>query len=868
MALNLGAVFTELKLQLTNFQQGINKAKSSILSFTNGTTSMFSGLDQGFNKINNGFNSLSGVFFNLKTLLATLGIMKLGKDFITAGMGASRLSKVVDVMAKNLGISKDTIVEWRKELAEANVTGSSANDILSQLMQSGLHTKVEFKKLSLVAKDFAAGTLDPLTGQAMSSKEGLRNLTKAIVTLRPELLESMKIEMNLVKVYGDAAEELGKKVDQLTYEEKQMAMLNEVYRIHERSAKGLYEGTYDTANKALSSIGDAWKTLTENIGMIFEPALQRVFTSFRDMLKGANKWFLDNAKTAEEWGERVAKKGEDLAEVINDAIGKIIQNIKDWIEEQGGFEAAARKVWKVIEKVGKAIADASKWIYDNKELILKLVIAWKAWQAVMAVGTMISGLNDVAKALGLVHKNASLLIPPTPWGIVVAAGAAALYMVNKEVKKYNDELENLRESEKGVVDVLEEKGRKMEDERNASQEKIMAMENEMESLEKLGVEEGNRLERWQELNGKLQEEYQRRDELDGMIEQNTQKLRGWDEQIQQTSETLAENQEWFGMKPILTAAMDGIVDWLTQMNMTVATKLFEMFNAEPPFTEEQLHKFFGMPIGERLEVMKEIFRLAWEQFKLIISNKWEEIKTKTEEKTNEIRDNIRNKLTEIYNNTVSQLVEYIKRWVEWLLDMRQNTLDKFNEIKENIAKILSEALKNAVEWAKNMLEEFKQLPENIKSAVDSGMNGVFSAFSDWLGKMWNKAKEMAKKIGQAISKAFDKDKKHSPSVMDRVEDLVNSVNNTLPKITVPTFSKFISEEMAKIGENWANFVNGDIGIKPMPSTGDISNAWGDFSRDGGQRTPINQVVNIDANVDSGIDLDTLSSRIAFNLKNY
>lgn len=94
----------------------------------------------------------------------------------------------------------------------------------------------------------------------------------------------------------------------------------------------------------------------------------------------------------------------------------------------------------------------------------------------------------------------------------------------------------------------------------------------------------------------------------------------------------------------------------------------------------------------------------------------------------------------------------------------------------------------------------------MKLGIDASLvaiKGLKDAFIKFFSDMFDSAKKIADNIRETISKAFDVNKRNSPSIMDRLHILEDSVNTTLNNIKIPSFSADIS---SSIGE-----LNTDIG---------------------------------------------------------
>jgi phage-related protein len=100
--------------------------------------------------------------------------------------------------------------------------------------------------------------------------------------------------------------------------------------------------------------------------------------------------------------------------------------------------------------------------------------------------------------------------------------------------------------------------------------------------------------------------------------------------------------------------------------------------------------------------------------------------------------------------------------------------------------------------AKTNLDAVQQIFKGAIQAIIGIIENLFPNFTATLEKIWNKAKEMAEKIRHAISDAFNADKKNSPSINDRLGEIVKSAQGALGSITIPNFSHQISASLGGI----------------------------------------------------------------------
>lgn len=81
------------------------------------------------------------------------------------------------------------------------------------------------------------------------------------------------------------------------------------------------------------------------------------------------------------------------------------------------------------------------------------------------------------------------------------------------------------------------------------------------------------------------------------------------------------------------------------------------------------------------------------------------------------------------------------------------------------------------EYATKLGDWITKVWNDTKNAVTNAVQGIYDGTIGKFTDMYNKVKEIGEKIRHAISDAFDKDKRNSPSIADKINDLKGFVEN-------------------------------------------------------------------------------------------
>ncbi len=328
--------------------------------------------------------AIAGGFFKaelaLKAVTGAIELMGKGLkevgNIIMAGAEYERLKITVGQIADNMGYSTKQLDSWRKSLMESNTTGSNAEKVIKSLMQSGLIPYIDevergkkgtdeyakgFEAFALVAKDFGAS-------MGYSSGEAIDMLTTAIAKNRPEMLESLGINLNMRKVYNEFADSIGKTRAEMTAEEESRALLIATMK-EGKKVYGTYDAVYDTAAKNIFSIKNAMKSTKEYLGEAFQPAFKVVTKALLDFIKAGREIITWVAPLISEFFTKVGEKIGPIIEKISNftqGVLKLAAGIGFAIQTGDAFN-------DIIGEAGKTLGIPKKTMRGFMEQLQKLI---------------------------------------------------------------------------------------------------------------------------------------------------------------------------------------------------------------------------------------------------------------------------------------------------------------------------------------------------------------------------------------------------------------------------------------------------------------------------------------------------------------
>lgn len=287
-------------------------------------------------------NVASGLLFGTFRRLTNI-TSSLTRSIVAGGSAYSRMIVATDTIARNMGITSEQVQQLRDDLADANTWGTNAETVIRTLAMSGLirmsqglemvdartgKLKKGVTALTLAMKDLSASAV-------IDSTTGIQRLTKFIQRGDATFADGIIELGNLNMEYKAYAQSIGKTVAQLSAQERAQVRMNIVMR-EAQKVWGTYANTYQTSGKAIASIRDITKAVSEMLGRTFEPALRvgsnailQFFISVRNYLRASGKDIADFAsKVAGYMVALVRIIGKILMHLPN--VGKYFANLANF----------------------------------------------------------------------------------------------------------------------------------------------------------------------------------------------------------------------------------------------------------------------------------------------------------------------------------------------------------------------------------------------------------------------------------------------------------------------------------------------------------------------------------------------------------
>lgn len=322
------------------------------------------------------------------------------------------LGVVLEITARNAGITATEIQKADKAVQDLGITASSSRQSLTQFIQAGLDIS-KAGELARVAQDSAV-----IAGQ--NSSDTFQRLIINIQQLDTMGLRHMGIVISTDEAYEAYAKTIDKTANALTQTEKQQAVFNAVLAKGADIA-GVYEASMNTVGKQLSSLPRHHEALAVSLGNLLLPAYSAIVVELTDFLKQAGK-LSDNLDEQGEAGEALGEVVRDIAKSIKEFTLAVIE-LKDGLIILGG-------VWAT----GKIVAWAAS-LAGAGTAVGAFIPALRAFIVQMALVHTLSGTTATALTLLRGAFGALMAVVGTAvrllggWPVVLVQAAVALYLL-------------------------------------------------------------------------------------------------------------------------------------------------------------------------------------------------------------------------------------------------------------------------------------------------------------------------------------------------------------------------------------------------------------------------------------------------------
>ena len=444
--------FKKVAGEVTDLDDSVKKSDKSSKSFSDTWAMTLLGINQGIQIIQQVGQAMEAAF-----------------DFTREGAQIIQTEAAFGSMADTIGMSTGVLSEWSDAV---NGTVSDMQLMTGfQTLAAGLSKDMTAAfadnntQLLKIAK--AASALNPALGDTAFMYE---SITRGIKRSSPLILDNLGIVVKVGEANEALAKQLGKTVDELTAEEKQMALLNEVLKSGDRLVEqlgGTVESAIDPWDRFAAAMKNNKDAIKANIAG-FEgiqnaisgaaDAMEEIYTVTELVSKATEYGVITNT----EYNEIImaGRRGKEVdIELIEDLTNRIIEYEAVLYNAQNGlieFEGGVIRTSIPIQTQSSDLTDASESVDGYASSIDEAKVMSEE-----AFGTMFSMAKSFSEILGKVEDKQKDI--ETLLSIKSSGGYFnGVWMSAKQVQDMIIELE-------GEIGVLEERMR------TAAQNMVMDM---------------------------------------------------------------------------------------------------------------------------------------------------------------------------------------------------------------------------------------------------------------------------------------------------------------------------------------------------------------------------------------------------------
>lgn len=352
---NLRTQFNSAAKEANNASSGISKLGGAFSGATGGIKSLFSGV-----------TGLIGKLGILATVISTvMKIVEFGKASVEVAARNETLAVSLNTMGKEYGYTQQQVDYATASLKEQGITTSAARQSLIKMARANIEWS-EASKLAAIAQGAAVVS-------GMNSSQAFERLVTGVQKMEPELLDELGITLNRTTAYEKFAATLNTNAKNLTQQQKQQAILNEIY---EQSAPvlGVYDAAMETAGKQQGSLARHIEEAQASFGALLLPikaASIEMKTNFWKGLKDLGKGLQTLAPLMKIAVDAFKSFGGAIANFVKDftLIGNLTGEASVFETMGRGAQTWGRVFVESTALVGSAIEAAKETVKSSGEQI-------------------------------------------------------------------------------------------------------------------------------------------------------------------------------------------------------------------------------------------------------------------------------------------------------------------------------------------------------------------------------------------------------------------------------------------------------------------------------------------------------------------
>ncbi|ANH49232.1 tail tape measure protein [Freshwater phage uvFW-CGR-AMD-COM-C203] len=312
---------------------------------------------------------------------AGAAMIAFGIKSFNAAARVDELNYAIDAIGKSTGLGGQALADEALEVKNMGIEMEIAQKSVLKFAQNNLELG-KASDLARIAQDLAI-----ISGE--NSTDTFNKLTHAVITGRSEVLKSVGIQENAGQMYAKFAKSIGKTTKQLSYQEKQQAVLQGVMAEGVK-VFGTYEAAMKSPGKTLRSFARLHNELQVAMGNVLLKAFGPIILAAYDLEKAITK-AVEKNKTFQAVLGALQAVFTKLTQPITDFITKITDAVK-------GFDTVYTSADNARKGLKKVIPD-TKALAEKFEMLLPPIAAATAGLATFAGRGLLQNLPIIGNVL-------------------------------------------------------------------------------------------------------------------------------------------------------------------------------------------------------------------------------------------------------------------------------------------------------------------------------------------------------------------------------------------------------------------------------------------------------------------------------------
>lgn len=272
-------ILAKFRAEVGDFNNRVRQVEDQLQSLQNATQRSSDGISNSFSGMENAARQF-GQTMGAVSAVATGALVAFGVQSFNAAARVEELDVALQAVGSSTGKGYEALREAAYAVKGVGIEMEIAQQSVLKFAQNNLDL-ASASKVARVAQDLA------IIG-GMNSTDTYNRLTHAIITGRSEVLKSVGIQKSAGQAYAQFAATLGKTTKELTYQEKQAAVLSLVLDEGARVA-GAYEAAMTSPGKVLRSFARITNELQVAMGTAltraFGPMIMETYNLYKEIVK-------------------------------------------------------------------------------------------------------------------------------------------------------------------------------------------------------------------------------------------------------------------------------------------------------------------------------------------------------------------------------------------------------------------------------------------------------------------------------------------------------------------------------------------------------------------------------------------------------